>query len=158
MYFSYVDSPVGEIMIAGDDEGLKQVHFPTGKTQKKPAADWIRNDRQLGEAREQLAAYFKGERKQFTLKLAPDGTPFQRDVLNALLDIPYGETRSYAQIARVVGRPNACRAVGGANGRNPLAIVIPCHRVIGAAGGLTGFGGGLSAKKVLLDLEKKYSQ
>lgn len=158
MYFSYVDSPVGDLLIAGDAQGLKQVNFPTGKNKTKPAKDWERADLKLKDAREQLKAYFKGELKKFKLKLAPDGTPFQKDVLNALQAIPYGETRSYMDIARAVGRPRACRAVGGANGRNPLAIVIPCHRVIGASGELTGFGGGLPVKKVLLDLEKKYSQ
>lgn len=154
MYFSYVDSPVGDLLIAGDHEGLKQVNFPAGKNKTRPAKDWERDDLKLKDAREQLKAYFKGDLKKFKLKLAPDGTPFQKDVLNALQAIPYGETRSYMDIARAVGRPKACRAVGGANGRNPLAIVIPCHRVIGASGELTGFGGGLPVKKVLLDLEK----
>lgn len=125
MYFSYVDSPVGDLLIAGDAQGLKQVNFPTGKNKTKPAKDWERADLKLKDAREQLKAYFKGELKKFKLKLAPDGTPFQKDVLNALQAIPYGETRSYMDIARAVGRPRACRAVGEANGRNPLAIVIP---------------------------------
>ncbi|MBP9853400.1 MAG: methylated-DNA--[protein]-cysteine S-methyltransferase [Candidatus Omnitrophica bacterium] len=158
MYFSYVNSPVGDILIAGDEEGLKQVNFSTGKRKTNAASDWIRDDGKLKEAREQIQAYFKGQLKEFKLKLCPNGTAFQKDVLKALQKIPYGATRSYSDIANAVGKPKACRAVGGANGRNPLAIVIPCHRVIGASGDLTGFGGGLSTKKILLDLEKRYSQ
>ncbi len=156
MFYSYVDSPVGQILIAGDEEGLKHVIFPTGKNAIKAPRDWIRDDEQLVEARRQLAEYFEGKRKDFDLKLAPTGTPFQQAVLQALRDIPYGQTRSYADIARAVERPKAYRAVGAANGRNPLSIVIPCHRVIGASGSLTGFGGGLTTKKVLLDLEQKF--
>jgi len=158
MKFSYVSSPVGQILIAGDQEGLKHVIFPTGKNAIKAPSNWVRDDDFLKDVSDQLTAYFAGERTSFDLKLAPTGTSFQRSVLEALLDIPYGQTRSYAEIAQAVGRPKAYRAVGSANGRNPLSIVIPCHRVIGASGALTGFGGGLETKKVLLDLEKKYKQ
>ena len=154
MYYSYVDSPVGAILLAADEEGLRSVSFPTAKRPVEPEPDWVRDDERLAEAREQFAAYFRGERKEFDLKLVLDGTPFQQDVLRALQQIPYGETRSYADIARMIGRPKAVRAVGGANGRNPLSIVIPCHRVIGSSGALTGFGGGLPVKKALLDLEQ----
>lgn len=156
MFYSYVESPVGNILIAADEEGLKHVIFPTGKNAIKPSRDWIRDDAKLSEARQQFQDYFDGKRKSFDLKLSPSGTPFQKDVLDALQHIPYGETCSYADIAKAIGRPKACRAVGAANGRNPLSIVIPCHRVIGASGDLTGFGGGLSTKKVLLELEKKF--
>lgn len=154
MYYSYVESPVGDILLVADDEGLRSVNFPTAKRPVHPDPDWVRDDHKLADAREQFTAYFRGERKEFDLKLVLDGTPFQQDVLRALQQIPYGETRSYADIARMVGRPKAVRAVGGANGRNPLSIVIPCHRVIGSSGKLTGFGGGLKVKQTLLDLEQ----
>jgi len=107
----------------------------------------------LPEVRRQLAEYFAAERREFTLSLAPHGTAFERGVWRALAAIPYGETRSYAEVAMAIGRPTACRAVGRANGRNPIAVVIPCHRVIGSDGSLTGYGGGLELKRLLLDLE-----
>lgn len=158
MYYSYVESPVGRLLIVADDQGLRQVNFPTARKKVAPARGWARDDDKLREAREQLEAYFRGDRKEFDLPLVIDGTAFQREVLRALQKIPYGETRSYADIARDIGRPKAVRAVGGANGRNPLSIVIPCHRVIGASGELTGFGGGLGVKKALLELEREYNQ
>ncbi len=157
MYYSYVQSPVGDILLVADDEGLRQVSFPTAKRPVRPESDWVRDDEKLADAREQFTAYFRGELKEFDLKLVLDGTPFQQDVLRALQQIPYGETRSYADIARMIGRPKAVRAVGGANGRNPLSIVIPCHRVIGSSGKLTGFGGGLPVKQALLDLERSHN-
>lgn len=107
----------------------------------------------LPEVRRQLAEYFAGERRDFVLPLAPSGTAFERGVWRALVAIPYGETRSYAEVAMAIGRPTACRAVGRANGSNPIAVVIPCHRVIGSDGSLTGYGGGLDLKRLLLDLE-----
>ncbi|HLX11038.1 MAG TPA: methylated-DNA--[protein]-cysteine S-methyltransferase [Thermoanaerobaculia bacterium] len=107
----------------------------------------------LPSVRQQLAEYFAGRRRQFTLPLAPHGTAFERGVWEALVAIPYGETRSYAEVAEAIGRPTACRAVGRANGSNPIAVVIPCHRVIGSDGSLTGYGGGLELKRLLLDLE-----
>jgi methylated-DNA-[protein]-cysteine S-methyltransferase len=116
-------------------------------TQRRP---W---DPPLPAVRTQLAEYLAGERRRFTLPLAPRGTEFERRVWRALTDIPYGETRSYAEIAGIIGSPSACRAVGRANGRNPIAVVIPCHRVIGSDGSLTGYGGGLPLKRFLLDLE-----
>lgn len=154
IYYSYVDSPVGDILLVADEKGLRQVNFPTAKRPVHPQPEWVQNDDKLADAREQFNAYFRGDLKEFDLKLVLDGTPFQQDVLRALQQIPYGETRSYGDIARMIGRPKAVRAVGGANGRNPLSIVIPCHRVIGSSGSLTGFGGGLKVKKVLLDLEQ----
>ena len=157
MFYSYVQSPVGDILLVADDEGLRQVNFPTAKRPVEPDPDWVRDDEKLSDARTQLTEYFQGNRKEFDLKLVMSGTPFQQDVLHALQHIPYGETRSYADIARMVGRPKAVRAVGGANGRNPLSIVIPCHRVIGSSGELTGFGGGLPVKKALLDLEHSHN-
>ena len=155
MYYSYVESPVGDILIAGDEKGLRLVNFPTGKMKRAIESDWEENNRALKEPIKQLKEYFAGNRKTFDLKLAPDGTEFQLSVLKALQKIPYGETCSYGDIAKKIGRPKASRAVGAANGRNPLSIVIPCHRVIGQNGDLTGFGGGLKTKKVLLELEQK---
>jgi methylated-DNA-[protein]-cysteine S-methyltransferase len=118
-----------------------------------PGRDWRRDPAALREPAEQLQAYFAGELRAFDLPLAPHGTPFQREVWSALREIPYGSTISYAELAAAVGRPDAARAVGAANGRNPIAVVIPCHRVIGASGALTGYGGGLGRKRLLLDLE-----
>ena len=154
MNYRYVQSPIGEILVAGDGEGLKFIGFPDGKGRLEPEPSWERDDSGFEEVKKQLGEYFAGTRKRFDLKLAPHGTPFQLQVLKALQQIPYGETRSYRDIATGIGKPKAVRAVGAANGRNPLPIVIPCHRVIGADGSLTGFGGGLPTKRFLLDLER----
>ena len=129
------------------------IGFPSGKGRVTPDSDWIEDLNCFPEAKKQLGEYFLGKRLTFELELEPQGTPFQIAVLDALVQIPYGETRSYKDIAIKIGRPKAMRAVGAANGRNPLPIVIPCHRVIGANGSLTGFGGGLETKTFLLDLE-----
>jgi methylated-DNA-[protein]-cysteine S-methyltransferase len=155
MNYRYMDSPIGEILLAGDSEGLKYVGFPSGKGKVEPDASWSLDETGFGDVMAQLAEYFAGTRSEFDLKLAPDGTPFQLAVLDALQQIPYGETCSYADIATRIGKPKAVRAVGAANGRNPLPIIIPCHRVIGSNGSLTGFGGGLPTKRFLLDLERR---
>ena len=140
-----VDTPIGTLWLAGDEDGLTAVSFdPLPAGAESPVC---------GEAAEQLEAYFAGELRDFQLPLAPRGTDFQRSVWAAVAAIPYGGTASYLEIATTLGRPAACRAIGAANGRNPLPVVIPCHRVIGAAGGLTGYGGGLARKRALLDLE-----
>ena len=140
-----VDTPIGTLWLAADEDGLTAISFdplPAG-----PASPVCR------EAAEQLEAYFAGELRDLELPLAPRGTDFQRSVWTAVAGIPYGGTASYREIATALGRPAACRAVGAANGRNPLPVVIPCHRVIGTAGALTGYGGGLERKRALLDLE-----
>ena len=155
MKYKYIESPIGNLLLAGDGPGLKLIGFPSGKGRVTPGSDWIEDLNCFPEAKKQLGEYFSGERLTFELKLEPQGTPFQIAVLDALVQIPYGETRSYKDIAIEIGRPKAMRAVGAANGRNPLPIVIPCHRVIGANGSLTGFGGGLEAKIFLLELEAK---
>ena len=153
MHYRHITSPIGKLLLAGDQSGLKFIGFPQGKGQIIPSPEWILDEHQFIDAEQQLTEYFAGTRSDFNLKLAPSGTPFQLLVLQALQSIPLGETRSYADIAVQIGRPDAVRAVGAANGRNPLPIVIPCHRVIGSDGSLTGFGGGLETKRFLLKLE-----
>ncbi len=153
MKYTYYSSPIGELLLAGSDPGLEMIGFPEGKGHIEPRAEWQRDDSAFARVKKQLKEYFAGKRTEFDLPLCPNGTAFQLDVLTALQSIPYGQTRSYRDIAEQVGRPTAVRAVGAANGRNPLPIVIPCHRVIGANGSLTGFGGGIAAKKYLLQLE-----
>jgi methylated-DNA-[protein]-cysteine S-methyltransferase len=153
MLYRYIDSPIGQLLLAGDGEGLKIIGFPQGKGKVSTGVDWEPSSDCFHDAELQLAEYFDGRRRSFDLNLAPQGTDFQLAVLAALQTIPHGETRSYLDIAIQIGRPKAVRAVGAANGRNPLPIVIPCHRVIGADGSLTGFGGGLESKLFLLQLE-----
>lgn len=157
MYFCYHSSPLGTLRLAGTQDALHQLFFPNAFAVGEAPEDWSYKEEPFTEARAQLDAYFNGKRQRFELDLAPSGTPFQRDVLAALQQIPYGETRAYSDIAHSVGRPKAVRAVGAANGRNPIAIIIPCHRVIGRDGSLTGFGGGLKTKQLLLNLEANHS-
>lgn len=158
MYYCYLDTPIGELLLAGDDDALCLVSFPEGSMRRDPEPDWIYNEKPFMAARQQLTEYFAGERREFDLPLRLDGTEFQLSVLQALQEIPYGETTSYADIAERVGRPKAVRAVGAANGRNPIPIIVPCHRVIGSHGDLTGFGGGLETKEALLRLEAEHSR
>ena len=153
IHYCRFDSPVGLLTVAASDAGLHAIEFPQNRHPQRRLG-WMPGDHPLlREARHQLEEYFDGQRRSFELPLAPQGTPFQREVWLALADIPYGSTISYAQLALRVGRPAAMRAVGAANGRTPLPIVLPCHRVIGADGSLTGFGGGLPTKHFLLKLE-----
>lgn len=154
MRYTYLDSPIGPLLIAGDETGIRRIGFPEGKHVLKPDPAWVEDAGAFPEARVQLTAYFAGELTEFDLPLAPETTPFQGRVLTELRKVPYGTTVSYGELARRVGNPKASRAVGMANGRNPIPIVIPCHRVIGANGDLTGFGGGLDIKRKLLALEK----
>jgi methylated-DNA-[protein]-cysteine S-methyltransferase len=153
-YWSTVDSPIGPLLLTADDDGITGLHMD-GDTYgpAQPNSDWIEDSLRFAEARRQLEEYFAGDRTDFDLPLRPSGTPFQREVWAALQTIPYGEVRSYGEIAAQIGRPGASRAVGLANGRNPIAVIVPCHRVIGASGSLTGYGGGLHRKRLLLDLE-----
>lgn len=153
--YTYCASPVGELLLAGDSAGLQLIGFAQGKACTRHADDWIRDDAQFSEVKRQLQAYFAGELRHFELPLAPQGTAFQQRVWQALTTIPYGQTCSYGDIARQIEQPKASRAVGAANGRNPIPIIIPCHRVIGSTGKLTGFGGGLAAKEILLALEQQ---
>ena len=146
MYYCFLETPIGELLLAGDAEGLAMIGFPKGTMRREPEPDWIFSEKPLTEACRQLEEYFAGKRREFDLPLKLGGTDFQVSVLRALLEIPYGETVTYGDIAKKIGHPKAVRAVGAANGRNPLPIVVPCHRVIGSTGDLTGFGGGLDTK------------
>jgi len=143
-------SPIGTLCLSAEDERLVGLHLPD---RPAPAGPRGRGG-VLARAAAQLAEYFAGERRDFDLPLAPSGTEFQRTVWHALAEIPFGATCSYGDLARVVGRPSASRAVGAANGKNPIAIILPCHRVIGASGELTGYGGGLPMKRWLLEHER----
>lgn len=153
MWYDTFPTRIGLLTIAGDETGLRHVLFPENRHDAPARATWVRDAGALGEARAQLQAYFDGNLRCFSLRLAPHGTPFQRTVWHTLARIPYGRTWSYRDLATAIGDPKATRAVGAANGRNPLPIVLPCHRVIGADGSLTGFGGGLPVKRALLELE-----
>jgi methylated-DNA-[protein]-cysteine S-methyltransferase len=146
------DSPIGPLTLLSDGESLTGVHFAGFEP---PSDARLVVDSVLETARHQLDEYFAAQRSAFDLPLAPAGTPFQRRVWAALLDIPFGETWSYAALARAIGKPSATRAVGAANGANPIAVVVPCHRVVGADGSLTGFGGGLDRKRFLISLEQR---
>jgi methylated-DNA-[protein]-cysteine S-methyltransferase len=156
MYYTYAASPIGQLLLAGSADALQVIGFPHGDKARRADIGWERYGEPFKKTARQLNEYFAGERREFELELAPEGTKFQVEVLEALRGIPYGETRTYRDIAVAVGRPKAVRAVGNANGRNPLPIVIPCHRVIGSDGSLTGFGGGIEAKRYLLDLEQQH--
>ncbi|WP_271408236.1 methylated-DNA--[protein]-cysteine S-methyltransferase [Pseudomonas sp. Q1-7] len=152
MYFRYHESPTGPLLLAGDDAGL-QLLYMDNAARWHPQADWQPAARQLDEACRQLDRYFEGRLKRFDLRLAPRGTAFQQEVWKALQAIPYGHTTSYGALAERIGRPRSVRAVGTANGANPISIIIPCHRVIGRDGSLTGYAGGLPRKALLLKLE-----
>ena len=150
--FTVMPSPVGPLTLTSTRDALSGVIFENHEA-AEPGSEWKRDDGALAAARRQLEEYFAGKRSAFDLPLAMEGTPFQRRVWTALIEIPFGKTVAYSDIARRIGKPSASRAVGAANGRNPIAIVVPCHRVIGADGSLTGYGGGEARKKFLLELE-----
>lgn len=155
MIYRFLDTPAGRLLLARDEAGLRLIHFAAPATAGPcVGSDWQQRDDAFDDVATQLAEYFEGGRRVFELPLAPEGTPFQLRVWNALVEIPYGETISYGQLASRIGQRFASRAVGLANGSNPLPIVIPCHRVIGADGKLTGYGGGLAIKRQLLALER----
>jgi len=154
MYYEIIESPIGPILLAGDEKGLKHLNFLKGKKRIEIPSDWIEDKEFFREAARQLEAYFCGKLESFDLKTAPEGTDFQKSVWKALYEIPYGETRTYKEIAVSIGKQKAYRAVGLANNRNPIAIIIPCHRVIGSDGKLTGYASGLDIKEFLLKLEE----
>jgi methylated-DNA-[protein]-cysteine S-methyltransferase len=154
-HYTFVESPIEPILLTSDGKSLTGVYMNVPKRNPHIGEDWVRSDdaAPFPEARRQLALYFEGELTQFDLPLAAAGTPFQQQVWEALKAIPYGVTLSYGEVARRIGMPSASRAVGMANGRNPIGIIVPCHRVIGASGKLTGYGGGLPRKQALLAFE-----
>jgi methylated-DNA-[protein]-cysteine S-methyltransferase len=148
--YTVLDTPIGPLLAtSGDDDGLTGLWFDRG-----PRAGWRRDDEAFGALREQADAYFAGDLREFDLPLAPAGTEWQRAVWDALLDVPYGTTLSYGELAARLGRPSACRAVGAANGRNPISVIVPCHRLVGSTGALTGYAGGLERKAWLLEHER----
>ena len=155
IWYDELPTPIGRLRLVADTQGLREVWFDGGRHQKAPDPHWTRDVGRLAFARVQLEEYFAGTRQAFALPLHPIGTPFQLAVWQELARIPYGTTTSYGAVAQRIGQPQAVRAVGAANGRNPLPIVLPCHRVIGADGSLTGFGGGLPTKRFLLAMEQR---
>jgi len=151
--YSTIDSPVGPLLLAGTDRALHFLSFASSRRAVSPKPAWKQSAAPFKEAERQIKSYFARELKQFDLPLALEGSEFQLEVWKNLRLIPFGETISYGELARRIGKPDAARAVGLANGQNPIAIIIPCHRVIGSDGSLTGFGGGLATKEKLLRLE-----
>jgi methylated-DNA-[protein]-cysteine S-methyltransferase len=155
-YYRYVDSPLGRILLVGDGPFVTGVYLEEHKRGREPEAAWQKSkgDDVLAVAAEQLTDYFAGRRRTFDVPIKLQGTPFQQQVWRELVQIPHGQTISYAELARRVGNPAASRAVGSANGRNPISIIVPCHRVIGADGKLTGYAGGVDKKRRLLEWER----
>ncbi len=153
MLYTTFDSPIGELLLAGDASGLRVLSMQDARRPRRIGHDWERDDKSFAPPRTQLLEYFDGTRTEFDVELSLHGNAFEQRVWRELLAIPYGETVSYGHIAKTIGAPSAARAVGLANGRNPVALIVPCHRVIGANGSLTGYGGGLERKRYLLDLE-----
>lgn len=153
VFYDTLASPLGPLLLTSDGEALTGVFLENHRHGPAVGADWTRDAAPFAAVREQLGAYFAGDRRAFDLPVRPAGTPFQQAVWQALLDVPYGATVSYGALAQRLGQPGAVRAVGAANGRNPVSIVVPCHRVVGADGALTGYGGGIENKRRLLALE-----
>lgn len=154
-HFTHFDTPMGTMLAIATDDAITDLHIVSGKYVPKIDEQWIDSPKLpvFLQLRQELGEYFAGKRKSFNVKLAPEGTEFQRAAWKALTKIPFGQTRSYGEQAAAIGNPKAVRAIGAANGRNPIAIVVPCHRVIGANGTLTGYAGGLDKKEFLLKLE-----
>lgn len=153
--YCYMNSPIGRLLLVRNDRGVEQIGFQDGPRPLKLSPAWIEDAGALADVRRELEEYCAGQRREFTVPLALAGTPFQLRVWNALLEIPYGETISYGELAARIGQPTASRAVGLANGANPIPVIVPCHRVIGSNGSLTGYGGGLPIKQRLLALERQ---
>jgi len=153
MYYTYLKSPVGPFFLAGDGTSLSLASFTTGHQCREPEPGWVHDPLALSFAVEQVEEYFAGERRRFDLPLEIAGTEFQQSAWRVLQSIPFGETWTYRRVAQVLGKPSAYRAVGSANAANSLPLIIPCHRLVGTKGQLTGFGGGLETKKWLLEFE-----
>jgi methylated-DNA-[protein]-cysteine S-methyltransferase len=152
--YTFIDTPLGKTLVACGEKGVVSIRFDSEGAGSQPEPGWRHERGMNNEATQQLRAYFAGELREFDLTVESHGTPFQETVWCALRDIPYGETRSYADVARAIGRPSAVRAVGAANGRNGVPIVVPCHRVIGSGGELRGYAGGVDVKAALLVFER----
>lgn len=152
-YYTYEHTPAGDIMLVGDEHKLSAVYWQVYRYTPEPQDDWIEDRSKFKRALQQLHEYFAGTRTAFDIPTETHGTQFQESVWHELERIGYGETRSYQQIANAIGTPGSARAVGAAVGRNPLSIIIPCHRIVGSNGALTGFAGGIEAKRSLLELE-----
>jgi methylated-DNA-[protein]-cysteine S-methyltransferase len=155
LLYTKIDSPIGELLLLGDGRALHGLYMQEGRKPIVLSPSWQPAPAAFDDVSEQLNEYFAGRRTGFDVPLVMQGAPFQRRVWQALRDIPYGETISYGELARRIDRPSAARAVGMANGRNPIAVIVPCHRVIGANGTLTGYGGGIERKRLLLDIEAR---
>jgi methylated-DNA-[protein]-cysteine S-methyltransferase len=153
LLYTTVASPIGELLLVGDGQSLQGLYMQEGRKPMRIDAGWTRAASPFAHVQAQLREYFDGQRVAFEIPLVMHGTTFERRVWSALQEIPYGETVSYGELARRIGQPSASRAVGLANGRNPISVVVPCHRVIGANGSLTGYGGGIERKRLLLELE-----
>jgi methylated-DNA-[protein]-cysteine S-methyltransferase len=153
LFYTLEDSPIGQLLLLGDGHALHGLYMQDAPRPKAIAPGWELASTSFADVRAQLREYFAGARSAFDLELVMDGSPFEGRVWRALRDIPYGATISYGELARQIGQPSAARAVGLANGRNPISVIVPCHRVIGANGTLTGYGGGLERKRMLLELE-----
>ena len=157
MYYTTFNTPLCPITLVGDANGLRHLHLDTGhgKKQFECHPDWIFNRDFFRDVEKQIQEYMEGKRDKFEVKIHPEGTDFQQKVWQALQDIPYGALRSYGEIAKAVGNPKAARAVGAANGKNPIPLIIPCHRVVGSDGTMTGFGSGIDIKEKLIQLERR---
>ena len=158
-YYDYYQSPRGRMLLVADDQALKGVYFTGQKYRPRIEPEWRKDERHapLCQAKRELAEYFDGRRTRFTVKVAPHGTPFQRAVWKAIAGVGFGKTIPYAELARRAGRPGSARAAGAATGRNPIGIIVPCHRIVGSNGALTGYAGGLTKKRALLALEGRAS-
>ncbi|WP_282014548.1 methylated-DNA--[protein]-cysteine S-methyltransferase [Marinifilum flexuosum] len=153
LYFDIINTPIGDLLLLASDKGLKKILFEDQFKAFEISSTWEQSTEKLSQAKEQLLAYFNSNLVQFELQLDPDGTVFQKQIWKQLEEIPFGETKSYQDIANAIEKPNACRAIGMANSKNPIPIIIPCHRVIGKNGKLTGYAGGLDIKAKLLQIE-----
>lgn len=157
LYYDYTHSPHGRMLLVADEKALTGVSFVGQKYAPRVAKDWTRDAAHapIAKAKRELAEYFAGRRRRFSVRLAPRGTPFQRKVWKAIAGVAFGRTIPYAELARRAGRPGSARAAGAATGRNPIGVIVPCHRIVGADGSLTGYAGGLSKKRALLALEAR---
>lgn len=153
LYFDIINTPIGDLLLLASDKGLKKILFEDQFKSIEISSTWEQSTEKLSQAKEQLLAYFNNQLIQFELQLDPDGTVFQKQIWKELEEIPFGEIRSYQDVANAIEKPNACRAIGMANSKNPIPIIIPCHRVIGKNGKLTGYAGGLDIKAKLLQIE-----